>query len=169
MKVAFRPMTKDDLPVMHEWLQREHVRRWWNKRETLEDVVQHYVPAIEGKKPTDLYFILVDERPVGFIQTYRVADYPEYRRLVDAKDDVAGVDLFLAEQELTGRGLGSAVLAKFVGEVVFSDPAISACIADPDAENQPSLRAFEKAGFHPVRQFVDPEDERLHTLMRTER
>jgi len=170
MTIAFRRMTADDLRLMHEWLQREHVRKWWSKRETYEDVVEHYLPAIEGSKPTDLYVILVNDRPAGFIQTYDVSDHPEYRELVDVEDGVAGVDLFLAEEVATGRGLGSKVLVDFVRDVVFSVPATHACIADPDAENRASIRAFEKAGFRAVRELVDPgDDNRVHTLLRSDR
>ena len=170
MTIAFRRMTADDLRLMHEWLQREHVRKWWSKRETYEDVIEHYLPAIEGSKPTDLYVILVNDRPAGFIQTYDVSDHPEYRELVDVEDGVAGVDLFLAEEVATGRGLGSKVLVDFVRDVVFSVPATHACIADPDAENRASIRAFEKAGFRAVRELVDPgDDNRVHTLLRIDR
>jgi RimJ/RimL family protein N-acetyltransferase len=57
-----------------------------------------------------------------------------------------------------------------VRDIVFADPEIHACIADPDTENRASLRAFEKAGFHAVRQFVDLHDRnRLHTLLRIDR
>ena len=170
MRIRFRPLTASDLPLLHEWLQREHVQLWWTDRETYDEVVQHYLPAIEGTKPTDLYLILSDDRPSGFIQTYRVSDYPEYRELVAVEDGVAGVDLFVAELELTGRGLGSKALSQFVSDILFSDPEIHACIADPDVENLASLRAFEKAGFHVVRRFVDPNDHnRLHALVRLDR
>ena len=54
-------MTRADLPLMHEWLQREHVRRWWTERQTYEDLVEHYLPAIEGRESTELYFMLVDK------------------------------------------------------------------------------------------------------------
>jgi len=63
-KPHFRRMIPDDLRLMHEWLQREHVRRWWSKRESHEEVVEHYLPAIEGHKPTDLYLITA-RRPPG--------------------------------------------------------------------------------------------------------
>ncbi len=170
MKIAFRSLTASDLPLLHDWLQREHIRRWWTDRETYEEVVQRYLPAIEGSEPTDLYLILSEGQPVGFIQTYRVSDNPEYRELVDVEEGVAGVDLFMGELELTGRGFGSEALGRFVRDIVLSDQDIHACIADPDAENHASLRAFEKVGFHVVRQFVDPNDQnRLHTLMRIDR
>jgi len=170
VRIGFRPLTADDLPLLYEWLQREHVQRWWTDRETYDEVVQHYLPAIEGSEPTDLYLILSEGLPVGFIQTYRVSDYPEYRDLVAVEEGVAGVDLFVAEPELTGRGFGSEALRRFVADIVFSDPEIHACVADPDAENIASLRAFEKAGFRVVRRFVDPNDhDKLHALLRLDR
>ena len=170
MRIGFRPLTADELPLLYEWLQREHIQRWWTDRETYDEVVQHYLPAIEGSEPTDLYLILSDGLPVGFVQTYRVSDYPAYRDLVNVGDGVAGVDLFVAEPELTGRGFGSEALRRFVADIVFSDPEIHACVADPDAENIASLRAFEKAGFRVVRRFVDPNDhDKLHALLRLDR
>jgi RimJ/RimL family protein N-acetyltransferase len=170
VRIGFRPLAADELPLLHEWLQREHVQLWWTDRETYDEVVRHYLPAIEGSAPTDLYLILSDGRPVGFIQTYRVSDYPEYRDLVAVEEGVAGVDLFVAEPELTGRGFGSEALRRFVADIVFSDPEIHACVADPDAENIASLRAFEKAGFRVVRRFVDPNDhDKLHALLRFDR
>jgi RimJ/RimL family protein N-acetyltransferase len=163
--VGFRLLEKQDLPLLHEWLQRPHVQRWWSEPGAYDATVKHYGPAIEGTDPTDLYLILVDEQPVGFIQTYLVADYPEWAAVTGCGEGVAGVDLLIGELALTGRGLGTEALGRFVADVVFARAGTVACIADPDAENAPSLRAFGRAGFRPVREFVDPEDQRTHVLV----
>jgi aminoglycoside 6'-N-acetyltransferase len=168
-EIAFRTLGRDDLGLMYEWLRREHVRRWWDEHESYEDVARHYLPAIEGRKPTDLYLILLDGRPVGFIQTYLVAGYPDFAALVGLGAGVAGVDLFIGEEELTGAGLGTDVLRAFVREVVFAEPGTTACIADPDVRNAGSIRAFEKAGFRRVGEFFDPEDGQLHAVVRLDR
>jgi aminoglycoside 6'-N-acetyltransferase len=169
VNVAFRPLRRADLRLMHEWLQREHVRRWWDDHETYEDVVEHYLPALEGGRPVDLYLILLDATPVGFIQTYLVGDHPEYAERVGVGAGVAGVDLFIGEEDLTGQGLGVEVLRRFVGDVVFAVPATSACIADPDVRNTASIRAFAKAGFRRVGEFFDPSDGERHALLRLDR
>jgi aminoglycoside 6'-N-acetyltransferase len=168
-QLGFRSMNADDLRLMHEWLQRPHVKRWWSKRETYEEVVEHYLPAIEGDEPTDLFVIEFDERPVGFIQRYLVSDHPDYAGTVSVGADVAGIDLFIAEEELTGSGLGSEAIRAFVRDVVFAQPRTIACIADPEVRNGASVGAFEKAGFRPVREFVDPADGAVHCLMRVDR
>ena len=72
--IEFTPLTADDLRLFHAWLQREHVKRWWRDREAYEQVVEHYLPAIEGREPTDHYLIVLDGEAVGVIQTYLVVD-----------------------------------------------------------------------------------------------
>jgi RimJ/RimL family protein N-acetyltransferase len=162
-------MQADDLRLLHEWLQRPHVRRWWSPQETYQEVVEYYLPAIEGADATDLYVALLDDRPVGFLQTYMLVDYPEHASVLEAGDGAAGVDLFIADEELTGRGIGSEMLRRFVAEIVFAAPTTRCCIADPEAENVASIRAFEKAGFHVVKEFLDPRDGKRHAIVRLDR
>ncbi|HET8606678.1 MAG TPA: GNAT family N-acetyltransferase [Gaiellaceae bacterium] len=166
---SFRRLTEDDLPLLHEWLNREHVARWWHERPTLEQVAAHYLPSIQGDDPTDLYAIVLDGREAGMVQTYLVADYPRWADATGVGDGVAGLDLFLAEEALLGRGLGTEVLRAFVRDVVFARPEVSACVADPEVGNAASLRAFEKAGFRRVREFFDPEQQTTNVLVRLDR
>jgi RimJ/RimL family protein N-acetyltransferase len=162
-------MTPRDLRLMHEWLQREHVRKWWSRHGTYAEVVEHYLPALEGRKPTDLYLILLDDREIGFIQTYLAADFPEWAQHLGETAGVAGVDLFIADEELIGMGIGSEALRAFTRDVVFARAATLVCVADPDARNTASIRAFEKAGFRQVGEFFDPSDRQSHALVRLER
>jgi RimJ/RimL family protein N-acetyltransferase len=167
--LRFRRIEAADLRLVHEWLQRPHVRRWWMDRETYEEVVEHYLPSIEGDEPTDHYLAFLGEEPIGFVETYLVSDHPEYAALIGVGEGVAGVDLFIADESLTGRGIGTEILRRFVGDVVFASPSTTSCVAGPDARNVPSLRAFEKAGFRVVKEFVEPEDGQIHTLVRRDR
>jgi aminoglycoside 6'-N-acetyltransferase len=101
------------------------------------------------------------------IQTYLVSDYPEWEAVVGPGAGLAGVDLFVGEDEMVGRGLGPQVLSQFAREVVFARPETRACIATVEEANRRSWRAFEKAGFRHVR---DVEEEGLpHRLMRLDR
>src|SRR5262249_60829031 len=116
---------------------------------------------------TDLYVVLLDEREIGFIQTYSVVDYPEYASLIGLGDGTAGVDLFIADSALIGKGLGSEIVRRFVAQIVFADSATVRCIAGPAAANVASVRAFEKAGFRVVREFV--EDGKPSVLLQVDR
>lgn len=164
-------MAAGDLRLLHEWLRRPHVKRWYTDHGTYDEVVDHYLPAIEGRDPTDHYIVVLDDRPIGMLQTYVVADYPEYAKLVDVGDrTTAGVDILIGVEELTGRGLGTEILRRFVADVVFARAETMAVVADPDVENVASVRAFEKSGFRAVRTFVeDPGDGQTHVLVRRDR
>jgi RimJ/RimL family protein N-acetyltransferase len=167
--VDFRPVVGADLPLLHEWLGREHVRAWWGAPGDLEQVKAEYLPAIDGRDPTDLYLILSSGRPVGLVQTYLLADYPEHDALMDVGTDAAGLDIFLGEASLVGTGLGSHVIGRFAETVVFARAETRTCAADPDVRNVASIRAFEKAGFTRVRDYYDPGDDAHHALVRLDR
>jgi len=122
--------------------------------------VAHYAPSIAGTEPTDHYVIVVDGRDVGMIETYLVADHPEWDAIVEQGEGVAGLDLLIGEEELVGKGLGPRVLAAFVRQRVRA-PVVVAAVEE---ENTRSWRAFEKAGFEYVRDVE--EDGRPHRLMR---
>ena len=169
MAITFRLITRDDYPLLLEWHRRPHVEQWWTKRTTLEEIEEHYGPTIDGTEPTDHYVALLDGEPLGMIQTYLLADYPDYAALIGEGKGAAGVDLFIGEEAMTGRGLGTEMLERFVDEIVFARPETIVCVADPDVRNTASIRAFEKAGFSVVRQVVDPEDGELHVRVRRER
>ena len=163
--IEFEPLRHDDLPLLREWLGREHVRRWW--RDPIEESLREYTAAVDGREPDEHYLIVVDGRPVGMIQTYLASDYPEWDEVVEVGEGVAGVDLFIGEEELTGRGLGAHVLEQFAREVVFARSETSAVAATVEEANRRSWRAFEKAGFTHVR---DVEEDGLpHRLMRLDR
>jgi RimJ/RimL family protein N-acetyltransferase len=169
MAISFRLMTRGDLPLVHDWHQRPHVVRWWTVRKTFKETEGHYLPTIEGTDPTQHYLALLDGESLGMIQTYLVSDYPDYAALTEEGEGSAGLDLFIGDEARTGQGLGTEMIRRFVEEIVFARPETMACTADPDVRNTASLRAFEKAGFQVVREFVDPEDNELHALVRRER
>ena len=91
--------------------------------------------------------ILLDERPIGFLQSYRAADYAE-EWPIDAEPGTAGLDLLVGEPDLVGRGLGPEILRAYAAQL-FDDPTVTKVIAGVELDNTRSLRAFEKAGFVP--------------------
>jgi len=163
--IAFTPLREEDVLLVERWLKEEHVARWW--REPVEEAIEKRCAGIEGRSSTRQFLIVLDGRPAGMIQTYRVEDHPDWRRIVRVGNDVAGVDLLIGEPDLVGRGLGPAVLTEFVWSVVFADSEIAAVVATVEEPNRRSWRAFEKAGFRHVRGVE--EDGLPHRLMRLDR
>lgn len=166
--IDFRPLRLDDLPLLERWLSMPHVDAWWHEPLDLAGVRAKYVPGIEGTEPIHVFVIGHGARPIGWIQWYRWADYPEHAALLGAGPESAGIDLAIGEAELIGVGVGSRAIRAFVDSIVFADPAITACVTDPDVRNDRSCRAFEKAGFTTVGTVQLPGESSLRRIMRRE-
>ncbi|HEV2413106.1 MAG TPA: GNAT family N-acetyltransferase [Candidatus Saccharimonadales bacterium] len=148
MKIHFRPLKRDDFPLFIKWLAKPHVSRWWKEPATMEHVETKYAPAVDGHDKTAMFIVEDDDRPVGFIQSYWIDDYPEHAASVRVKAAI-GVDLFIGEEDRIGKGFGPALLKAFITDVISSKyPDARRVVADPSVDNLASIRAFEKAGFY---------------------
>ena len=56
-----------------------------------------------GREPTSCYITLYAGQPVGYIQAYLIADYPEYAEALGVEVGAAGVDLFIGEEAYVHR------------------------------------------------------------------
>jgi RimJ/RimL family protein N-acetyltransferase len=169
--ISFRRMAMDDLPLMHRWLQTPHVLEWWwgGVAPSCEAVAEKYGPRIRGDEPTDCYFILSAEQPIGYIQTYMIRDHPEYAALVDTDANAAGVDLFIGEAEYLHKEFGSHILRAFLRAIIFGAGDATSCVIGPSEANRIAIRAYEKAGFRYFKTVPSPNEPTPEYLMRITR
>jgi RimJ/RimL family protein N-acetyltransferase/aminoglycoside phosphotransferase (APT) family kinase protein len=146
IEIAFRRLQRDDLPLLARWQARPHIARWWGEPANLAAITAKYMPRIEGADPTEMFIIEVEGAPAGVIQRYRMADYPDWVAAIGC-GDAAGIDYYLGDQSLTGRGLGSRAIAAFARDTLARYPDLPLVIAAPQQDNVASWRALEKAGF----------------------
>ena len=147
---------------MCRWLSDPEVYRWIGGRpRPYSELCAKYLPRIRGDEPTRCFLIRLGREPIGHIQSYRIADYPEYASQVRLDGELAGVDLFIGEKAHRHRGLGAVILRRFLAEHVFATPSITGCVLSPDPENTSAVRAYRKAGFSPVRSIQTGNGEEL--------
>jgi len=150
MAIRMRPLERDDLPLVAEWLARPHVEKWWREASDIAAVEADYGPMIDGADPTEGFIAMRDGRAIGFIQRYLLADYPEWQRAVAVGVGVIpglGIDYFIGDESMTGQGLGPQMIAAMVTASWTRYPDISAVVVDVLQDNRPSWRALEHAGF----------------------
>jgi aminoglycoside 6'-N-acetyltransferase len=148
--ISFRELGRSDFPLLQKWLAAPHVAVWWNERFDLASLEAKYGPAIDGSEPIHVHLIQREGVPIGWIQWYRWRDFPEHAIQVGADPMSAGIDLAIGEIEMTGRGLGPAVIREFGTNYIFTNGDVDAIVADPSARNKRSISAFRKAGFNIV-------------------
>lgn len=156
--VTLRAMARGDLADMLRWRQADHVRRWWQPygEPTLESVTERYGPRIDGTTPTRMWVALVNGRAFGFVQDYRIADYPDYARLC-GHEDAVGVDYAIGEEAWLGKGLGPRLLWAWMARARRRFPAVTTYFAAPDLANEASLRTLDRSGFVRGASFEEPE------------
>lgn len=158
-RLGFRPLTREDLPLMVDWQRAPHAELWFSPDLDLASAHEQYGPRIDGRSAVRVCVLLVDGQPQGFLQHYRVGDHAAYAEATGTPDAV-GIDYLIGERRLVGRGLGPAVIWQFLREVVLpAHPEVTRIVASPDVDNERSLRALDKAGFQRVRPIPtrDPE------------
>lgn len=153
---------------MRRWLLRPHVRRWYDDvggAAYPDDTIRDYRTAIRGQDPTDLHLIALDGRPIGALQSYRIDDHPEYAAQVALGRPAIGIDLFIGEPELVGRGHGPALIRSFLRDAL-PRYGVELCVIGPTASNAAAIRAYEKAGFRFLKTYLEPDSrEQEHYLM----
>ena len=113
---------------------------------------------IDGREPTEIFTSELDGSPIGMMQRYRNLDYPDWDQQMQVPA-AAGIDYFIGESSLVGRGLGPQIISRFVEQVFADYQDINAVIVGVLEANRQSWRALEKAGFERLRsQHLDSED-----------
>ena len=141
----FRPLSVSDLPLVGQWLSRPHVAEWWGDPVPALAAIEDHLadPAM------DLFIVSFGEVPIGYQQSYDPHAEPDHP-LHDQPIGPLGIDQFIGEPALIGRGHGSAFIRAFV-EQSFAAGA-PRVVTDPNPRNARAIRAYAKAGFHPIGQ-----------------
>lgn len=173
--VSFRPLTVDDFALLADWLGQPNVHRWWFQDPA--QVEADFGPALAGEEPIENLVALLDGTPVGLVQRYRIAAFPEdlepLRALVAVPDGAYSIDYFIGDASLTGTGLGPRMISTVVADLWVTSPDAT-CVIVPVAEaNRPSWRALEHAGFRRVGTGWlapdNPVDDGSHVISRIDR
>ena len=154
---AFRPISVADLTIIQQWLAMPHVRQWWGDPEK-----QFRLVSEDMDHPSMQQFIVVaNGRPFAYLQCYDPAAWPD-NGFGSQPDGVRGIDQFIGEPDMVGRGHGSALIRAFVAD--FLAHGAPRVITDPDPQNARAIRAYTKAGFREDR-LVDTPDGRAMLMV----
>ena len=139
----FRPVTAQDRALLAEWIARPHVAEWFGD-------VDEEVSAIMDELGAPWFACAIvrhEGRDVGYVQRYGT-DLEPAGSWPEQAPGTVGIDQFIAEPGLLGRGVGTA-LVRQVSDALLVEGA-AAVILDPDPANARAVRCYEKAGFRHV-------------------
>lgn len=159
IKVTLRPMTEQDLPMLHDWLNRPHIVEWWggeDARPTLAEVEEQYLPSALAKESVTPYIAMLDGEPIGYAQSYVALGSGEGWWKDETDPGVRGIDQSLADPSQLGKGLGTKLVRALV-ELLFKDPEVTKIQTDPSPGNLRAIRCYKKAGFERQETVITPD------------
>ena len=179
--LSIRRMRDDraDHDLIVRWRNAPHVAEWWSTDDdptptTYDRVVREYGPGTEDASWSIDCIIAVGDRAVGFTQFYPwsgAADEAREMGIPDI-DGSYGLDIFIGEPDMVGRGVGSRAVALLSRYLFDAHDATSVALLTP-VGNARAHRAYEKAGFRKVTQTLDTDvvngERRMSWLMVLER
>jgi aminoglycoside 6'-N-acetyltransferase len=146
---VFRSMTPVDLPLIRRWLEAPEVMRWWGQPDE-----QYALVSGDLDHPNmDQFIVALDDHPFGYIQCYGLGTWNHGFGAQPPK--TRGIDQFIGETDMIGRGHGSGFIRQFADGLLTS--GIPRIVTDPDPDNGRAVRAYARAGFHSDR-VVDTPD-----------
>lgn len=145
---TFRPMTAADMPMARRWLETPEVRRWWGSPGEQASLLEE---DLDDPRMA-MWIVSHQGRPFAYIQDYDPSAWGLHH-LADLPPGSRGIDQFIGEPDMLGRGHGSAFIRAHVDRLLAAGtPAVG---TDPDPANARAIRAYGKAGFIALRETPD--------------
>lgn len=146
----FRPLAARDLPMIRRWLANPHVAQWWGAPEQQFALVSGDL----GDPGIKQFIVAVDDTPFAYLQCYDPAAWPN-NGFGAQPDGTRGIDQFVGEANMVGRGHGSAFIRAFIECLLAAGtPRV---ITDPNPANARAIKAYEKAGLQGERLVQTPD------------
>lgn len=167
-KITFRPLTEHDLPLLHWWFQKPHVKKWYANGQffSLDMIERKYLARINNSEIAN-YIIDANAAPIGYIQFYKVerflpegiGDYnhPLFHKYHPAQ--LVGIDLFIAENDYLHKGYGCQIIDDFIIKYLIGK--FQAVVVDPKKDNMIAISFFRKNGFTSIQ----IEEDNEHIIM----
>ena len=153
LSVRYMLDTDEDYAAMATWLSDERVLEFYEGRDNPHDlakVVETFGPRAQGEDNVVPCIMLHEGVPIGYMQYYPVAESERHKYQIESIDGVYGVDLFIGNPDLWGKGIGTRALSMLV-DYLFDELDVLKVVIDPQVSNHRAVRCYEKCGFKRVK------------------
>lgn len=149
--VSLRLLEPGDAPLLLSWLRDPRVLEYWEGPGEVFTPERVQEDFYEDPDPTTRCVILYNRKAIGYLQFYPLdgEGFSEYQ--YERRDlTVFGIDQFIGEPELWGRGIGRQFI-KLICGYLREHCGAQAVVLDPHADNPRAIRCYEACGFRKVK------------------
>lgn len=135
---------EQDIPVIHDWVNREYARYWQMQNTTPEDVKAAYT-AITQAKDTKVLMGFYNGKPAFLLECYWVKNDP-LGSYYDARPGDFGFHILVAPADKPIHNFTWNVFTTIIDHML-SDPAVERLVVEPDVRNEKIHILNKRAGF----------------------
>ncbi|MGM0919949.1 MAG: GNAT family N-acetyltransferase [Bacillota bacterium] len=150
-EMLLRRMTKKDYYLMVKWLNDPNVLEFYEETPLcLDDVILKFGPRVEGMHYVTPFIVEYINEPIGYMQYYKITntDYNLYG--YSQVENIFGIDQFIGEQYLWGRGLGKSMIVMML-DYICKNENMSRVVLEVKNSNYRAIHCYKKCGFKKVK------------------
>lgn len=139
---SLRSMATADIATVHAWVIQPYAHYWGMQGFTLEQVAEEYQRIAQS---AEVFIGLLNDEPVFLMERYHPKDDPVSKHYAVMEGD-RGMHILVAPVDKPVSGFTWTVF-RVVMDFIFSDPAVSRVVVEPDARNTKIHALNARAGF----------------------
>ena len=147
--LELRLLNDSDIPLIEIWLNKEHVKRWYEIPDlgiTINDWISE-LKEYKGEFQWITYLIVLwQDRPIGLCLYYKCVDSSDEDFGTLPLTGSYGIDYLIGEESYLGKGLGKGIITLLVDKI-FSLQDAQRVTADIDKNNKASEKTLLSCGF----------------------
>lgn len=142
-KMILRKFAAEDVPIFKEWLQNEHIRKWYTEP---EDWIAEVTMRQEDFFWINHFMVVIENRRIGFCQYYKTIEANEacYAKL--PQEGTYSIDYLIGEEEYLGKGNGRKIV-QVLTAMIFAKSDSKRIVVQPEPENKASCNALIANGY----------------------
>lgn len=147
--IEFRVLEDGDISLVEQWLNKDHVKRWYDipEQEVSIDDWLYELKERHGEFHWLNHLIVMNQdTPIGMCQYYKCKDSvdEDFGSLVI--ENSYGIDYLIGEKDYLGKGIGKEMIEQLVKRILEL-PDAQRVTADIDNENLASKNVLLSCGF----------------------
>ena len=148
MKIEFKKVCPEDLNMMRDWIKNNVFVKKWYYYDKLPHVSTLKKKTLDRMRIPNFYanIILVDGKPIGYIQSYDIEGWKMWSRRVKIYDKTVGLDYFIGDMNYIHKGYGKNIILKYIDSIKLITKYEYVMIS-PDPSNVVNCKCVEKCGF----------------------
>ena len=154
-ELRIRLMNSNDFEIMVKWLNDENVLKYYEEPPSnLERVRKKFGPRVDGNHYVTPCIIEYKDKPIGYIQYYKVQESNLERYGYTANHGIYGIDQFIGETDLWGKGIGTTMIQMMLNYLSTIKNA-SRVVLEVKQDNRRAISSYKKCGFTEIKQLTD--------------